>query len=45
MDEKLELTPDLFEKIPESEKNAERITFESKTYLADVWSRGYFKKK
>ncbi len=39
MDEKLELTPDLFEKIPESEKNAERITFESKTYLADVWSR------
>ena len=39
---KLELTPELFEKLDDSQKNAEKISYESKTYLQDAWSR--FKK-
>lgn len=41
MDEtkKLELTPELFEKLDDSEKNAEKISYESKTYLQDAWNR------
>jgi ABC-type dipeptide/oligopeptide/nickel transport systems, permease components len=38
----LELTPDLFEPLDESEKNAEKISYESKTYFQDAWIR--FKK-
>lgn len=36
------LTPDLFEPLPETEKNAEKIAYESSTYLQDAWRR--FKK-
>ncbi|WP_455684526.1 ABC transporter permease [Thomasclavelia sp.] len=35
----IELTPDMFEKLDESQKNSEKIAYESKTYLADAWSR------
>nr|WP_294578102.1 ABC transporter permease [uncultured Thomasclavelia sp.] len=35
----LELTPELFEPLAESEKNAEKISYESKTYFQDAWSR------
>ena len=34
-----ELTPDLFEKLDDSEKNAEKINYESKTYFQDAWAR------
>ncbi len=34
-----ELTPDLFEKLDDSQKNAEKISYESKTYLQDAWNR------
>ncbi len=37
--DEFELTPDLFEKLDESEKNAEKINYESKTYFQDAWSR------
>ena len=37
-----ELTPDLFEPLDNSEKNAEKIAYESKTYFQDAWAR--FKK-
>lgn len=37
--EEPQLTPDLFEKLDASEKNAEKIAYESKTYLADAWGR------
>ncbi len=40
--DELQLTPDLFEKLDDSEKNAEKITYESKTYFQDAWIR--FKK-
>lgn len=33
------LSPDLFRKIPEEEKNSEFIASESTTYFADVWRR------
>lgn len=32
-------TPDLFEKLDESSKNAEKIAYESKTYFKDAWGR------
>lgn len=35
----LQLTPELFEKLDDSEKNAEKISYESKTYLQDAWNR------
>lgn len=35
----MQLTPDLFEKLDESEKNAEKISYESSTYLQDAWRR------
>ncbi|MFQ8706232.1 MAG: ABC transporter permease [Thomasclavelia sp.] len=35
----IELTPDMFEKLDDSQKNSEKIAYESKTYLADAWSR------
>jgi len=34
-----EPTPDLFEKLDESNKNAEKIAYESKTYFKDAWGR------
>ena len=34
-----EPTPDLFEKLDESSKNAEKIAYESKTYFKDAWGR------
>lgn len=37
-----EPTPDMFEKLDESSKNAEKIAYESKTYFRDAWGR--FKK-
>lgn len=37
-----EPTPDMFEKLDESSKNAEKIAYESKTYFKDAWGR--FKK-
>ena len=37
--DELKLTPDLFEKLDDSEKNAEKITYESKTYFQDAWRR------
>ena len=37
-----ELTPELFEKMPEAGKHAEKINYESKTYFQDAWNR--FKK-
>lgn len=42
MEEKMILTPEMFEKLPEAEKNNEQIAVETKTYMADAWSR--FKK-
>ncbi len=36
------LSPDLFEKLDDSEKNAEKIAYESSTYFQDAWKR--FKK-
>ncbi len=39
---KITLTPDLFEKLDDSQKNAEKIAYESKTYIQDAWNR--FKK-
>ena len=36
--DELELTPNLFEKLDESEKNAEKISYESKTYFQDAWN-------
>lgn len=38
----IELTPEMFSKLDDSKKNSEKITYESKTYLADAWNR--FKK-
>ena len=35
----IELTPEMFEKIDDSKKNSEKISYESKTYLADAWNR------
>ncbi|WP_279006472.1 ABC transporter permease [Thomasclavelia cocleata] len=35
----IELTPDMFEKLDDSKKNSEKISYESKTYLADAWGR------
>lgn len=35
----IELTPDLFEPLDNSEKNAEKISYESKTYFQDAWVR------
>ena len=35
----IELTPDMFEKLDDSKKNSEKISYESKTYLADAWNR------
>lgn len=37
--DELQLTPDLFEKLDDSEKNAEKINYESKTYFQDAWRR------
>lgn len=34
-----EPTPDMFEKLDESSKNAEKIAYESKTYFKDAWGR------
>lgn len=33
------LSPELFEKLDDSEKNAEKIAYESSTYLQDAWKR------
>lgn len=33
------LSPELFEKLDDSEKNAEKIAYESSTYLQDAWRR------
>jgi len=41
-EKELELTPDLFEPLDSSEQNAEKISYESKTYFQDAWAR--FKK-
>lgn len=38
----LELTPDLFERIPDSEKNTEQQSYKTTSYLQDAWNR--FKK-
>ncbi len=35
----IELTPDMFEKLDDSKNNSEKISYESKTYLADAWGR------
>lgn len=35
----MQLTPELFEKLDDSEKNAEKIAYESKTYFKDAWNR------
>ena len=32
----IELTPEMFEKLDDSKKNSEKISYESKTYLADA---------
>lgn len=37
--EELVLTKEMFEKLPEDEKNSEFIAMESKTFLKDVWDR------
>ncbi len=37
-----EPTPDMFEKLDDASKNAEKISYESKTYFKDAWGR--FKK-
>lgn len=34
-----EPTPDMFEKLDEDSKNAEKISYESKTYFKDAWGR------
>ena len=34
-----EPTPEMFEKLDESSKNAEKIAYESKTYFKDAWGR------
>ena len=34
-----EPTPDMFEKLDDSSKNAEKIAYESKTYFRDAWGR------
>lgn len=34
-----ELKDELFERLDDSEKNAEKIAYESRTYLADAWHR------
>ncbi len=34
-----EPTPDLFEKLDDASKNAEKIAYESKTYFKDAWGR------
>ena len=36
---KLILTPDLFEKLPEDEKNSDFIAMASKTFFKDTWDR------
>lgn len=33
------LTPELFKKLDDSEKNAEKIAYQSSTYLQDAWKR------
>ena len=35
----IELTPEMFEKLDDLKKNSEKISYESKTYLADAWNR------
>lgn len=35
----MQLTPDMFTALDDSEKNAEKISYESKTYFADAWNR------
>lgn len=35
----IQLSPELFEKLDDTEKNAEKIAYASKTYFADAWSR------
>ena len=35
----IELTPEMFEKLDDSKKNSEKISYESKTYLADALNR------
>ena len=35
----IELTPEMFEKLDDSKKNSEKISYESNTYLADAWNR------
>ena len=35
----IDLTPEMFEKLDDSKKNSEKISYESKTYLADAWNR------
>ena len=35
----IERTPAMFEKLDDSKKNSEKISYESKTYLADAWNR------
>lgn len=35
----MQLTPELFEKLDDSEKNAEKISYASKTYFQDAWIR------
>ena len=39
MSEKLKLNDEMFELLPESEKNSEFIAMESKTFLQDAWGR------
>lgn len=35
----IKLSPEVFEKLDDSEKNAEKIAYESSTYLQDAWRR------
>lgn len=35
----MKLSPELFKKLDDSEKNAEKIAYESSTYLQDAWKR------
>ncbi len=37
--EALVLSPEMFEKLPEDEKNSEFIAMDSKTFIKDVWDR------
>lgn len=39
MEKELVLSKEMFEKLPEDEKNSEFIAMESKTFLKDVWDR------